>query len=181
MNLWTWSSICLCCKMNLLVINSKRFLVKVELESHTGFLGGLQRNRTTGETAPYYATSFTEVIFHVSTRMPSHNQDAILQKVPKSVNHFRKKNTNQEDLLILQEEQIAIERLTTRIYVIAFRCVTWGMMKFTSFGLNTDETTAAVFCLLNFVMSSSSYIRYQTNYSAYKLHVNLMYAHRLVF
>jgi len=54
---------------------------EVELESHTGFLGGLQRNRTTGETAPYYATSFTEVIFHVSTRMPSHNQDAILQKM----------------------------------------------------------------------------------------------------
>lgn len=54
---------------------------QVELETHTGFLGGLQRNRSTGDTAPYYATSFTEVIFHVSTRMPSHNQDAILQKV----------------------------------------------------------------------------------------------------
>lgn len=56
-------------------------ILQVELETHTGFLGGLQRNRTTGETAPYYATSFTEVIFHVSTRMPSHNQDALLQKV----------------------------------------------------------------------------------------------------
>jgi len=54
---------------------------EVELETHTGFLGGLQRNRSTGETAPYYATSFTEVIFHVSTRMPSHNQDALLQKM----------------------------------------------------------------------------------------------------
>lgn len=53
---------------------------EVELETHTGFLGGLQRNRSTGETAPYFATSFTEVIFHVSTRMPSHNQDALLQK-----------------------------------------------------------------------------------------------------
>lgn len=51
------------------------------METHTGFLGGLQRNRSTGETAPYFATSFTEVIFHVSTRMPSHNQDALLQKV----------------------------------------------------------------------------------------------------
>ncbi|XP_046445727.1 ral GTPase-activating protein subunit alpha-1-like isoform X1 [Daphnia pulex] len=53
---------------------------EVELETHTGFLGGLQRNRSTGETAPYFATSLTEVIFHVSTRMPSHNQDALLQK-----------------------------------------------------------------------------------------------------
>ena len=57
---------------------------EVELETHTGFLGGLQRNRSTGETAPYFATSFTEAIFHVSTRMPSHNQDALLQKVLES-------------------------------------------------------------------------------------------------
>ncbi|XP_063231262.1 LOW QUALITY PROTEIN: ral GTPase-activating protein subunit alpha-1 [Bacillus rossius redtenbacheri] len=53
---------------------------EVELESHTGFLGGLQRNKSTGETAPYYATSFVEVIFHVSTRMPSSNQESLLQK-----------------------------------------------------------------------------------------------------
>lgn len=53
---------------------------EVELESHTGFMGGLQRNKTTGATAPYYATSFTEVIFHVSTRMPSSSQEALLQK-----------------------------------------------------------------------------------------------------
>ncbi|XP_076305803.1 ral GTPase-activating protein subunit alpha-1 isoform X2 [Tachypleus tridentatus] len=42
---------------------------EVELETHTGFTGGLQKNRSTGDTAPYYATSFMEVIFHVSTRM----------------------------------------------------------------------------------------------------------------
>ncbi|PNF30190.1 Ral GTPase-activating protein subunit alpha-2 [Cryptotermes secundus] len=53
---------------------------EVELESHTGFLGGLQRNKSTGETAPYYATSFLEVIFHVATRMPSSSQESLLQK-----------------------------------------------------------------------------------------------------
>ncbi|KAK9497959.1 hypothetical protein O3M35_003854 [Rhynocoris fuscipes] len=53
---------------------------EVELETHTGFMGGLQRNKMTGITAPYYATSFTEVIFHVSTRMPSNNAEALLQK-----------------------------------------------------------------------------------------------------
>ncbi|XP_054712928.1 LOW QUALITY PROTEIN: ral GTPase-activating protein subunit alpha-1-like [Uloborus diversus] len=42
---------------------------EVELENHPGFLGGLQRNKSTGETAPYYATPFTEVVFHVSTRL----------------------------------------------------------------------------------------------------------------
>ncbi|XP_073994212.1 probable Rho GTPase-activating protein CG5521 isoform X1 [Rhodnius prolixus] len=53
---------------------------EVELETHTGFMGGLQRNKMTGVTAPYYATSLTEVIFHVSTRMPSNNAEAVLQK-----------------------------------------------------------------------------------------------------
>ncbi|XP_066993863.2 probable Rho GTPase-activating protein CG5521 isoform X2 [Anabrus simplex] len=53
---------------------------EVELESHTGFLGGLQRNKSTGETAPYFATSFVEVIFHVATRMPSASQESLLQK-----------------------------------------------------------------------------------------------------
>ncbi|KAL1130227.1 hypothetical protein AAG570_013165, partial [Ranatra chinensis] len=53
---------------------------EVELETHMGFMGGLQRNKMTGITAPYYATSFTEAIFHVSTRMPSTNAEALLQK-----------------------------------------------------------------------------------------------------
>ena len=44
-------------------------------------MGGLQRNKSTGETAPYYATSFLEVIFHVATRMPSSSQESLLQKV----------------------------------------------------------------------------------------------------
>ncbi|XP_042904592.1 ral GTPase-activating protein subunit alpha-1 [Parasteatoda tepidariorum] len=55
---------------------------EVELETHPGFLGGLQRNKTTGDTAPYYATPFTEVIFHVSTRMSaSMEPDSIHKKV----------------------------------------------------------------------------------------------------
>ena len=53
---------------------------EVELESHTGFLGGLTRNRSTGETAPYYATSSMEIMFHVSTRMPSSSEESRLQK-----------------------------------------------------------------------------------------------------
>ncbi|KAK3718791.1 hypothetical protein QZH41_014047, partial [Actinostola sp. cb2023] len=43
---------------------------EVDLSKHTGFMGGLERNLSTGATAPYYATSTEEVIFHVSTRMP---------------------------------------------------------------------------------------------------------------
>lgn len=43
---------------------------EVDLSKHTGFLGGLERNLSTGTTAPYYCNSTTEVIFHVSTRMP---------------------------------------------------------------------------------------------------------------
>ena len=54
---------------------------EVELETHAGFMGGLSRTRAvTGETAPYYATSFLEIMFHVSTRMPSTSEESMLQK-----------------------------------------------------------------------------------------------------
>ncbi|XP_022790933.1 ral GTPase-activating protein subunit alpha-2-like, partial [Stylophora pistillata] len=43
---------------------------EVDLSKHTGFLGGLEKNLSTGTTAPYYCNSTTEVMFHVSTRMP---------------------------------------------------------------------------------------------------------------
>lgn len=54
---------------------------EVELEGHTGFLGGLQRQGSTGLTAPYVATSFLEAIFHVATRMPGDTPEAVLNKV----------------------------------------------------------------------------------------------------
>lgn len=44
-------------------------------------MGGLQRNGSTGQTAPYYATSTVEIIFHVSTRMPSDSDDSLTKKV----------------------------------------------------------------------------------------------------
>ncbi|XP_058057907.1 probable Rho GTPase-activating protein CG5521 [Anopheles bellator] len=52
---------------------------EVELESHHGFLGGLPRQGC-GQTAPYYATPFLEVIYHVATRMPTDTPEAILNK-----------------------------------------------------------------------------------------------------
>uniref|UniRef100_A0A8C1Q4X1 Ral GTPase activating protein, alpha subunit 2 (catalytic) n=1 Tax=Cyprinus carpio TaxID=7962 RepID=A0A8C1Q4X1_CYPCA len=54
---------------------------EVNLATHCGFMGGLQRNGSTGSTAPYYATSNVEVIFHVSTRMPSDSDDSITKKL----------------------------------------------------------------------------------------------------
>lgn len=62
-------------------LNSRcvRCVPQVDLTTHCGFMGGLQRNRSTGQTTPYYATSTTEVIYHVSTRMP-HDQDHNLTK-----------------------------------------------------------------------------------------------------
>ncbi|KAB0803388.1 hypothetical protein PPYR_00358 [Photinus pyralis] len=53
---------------------------EVELEGHTGFLGGLQRQGSNGLTAPYVATSFLEAIFHVATRMPGDTAEAVLNK-----------------------------------------------------------------------------------------------------
>lgn len=44
-------------------------------------MGGLQRQGSTGDTSPYYATSFLEIIFHVATRMPGETPEAVLNKV----------------------------------------------------------------------------------------------------
>ncbi|XP_076604502.1 ral GTPase-activating protein subunit alpha-2 isoform X2 [Chaetodon auriga] len=54
---------------------------EVDLATHCGFMGGLQRNGSTGLTAPYYATSTVEAIFHVSTRMPSDSDDCLTKKL----------------------------------------------------------------------------------------------------
>ncbi|XP_058690884.1 ral GTPase-activating protein subunit alpha-2 isoform X2 [Poecile atricapillus] len=54
---------------------------EVDLSTHCGFMGGLQRNGSTGQTAPYYATSTVEIIFHVSTRMPSDSDDSLTKKL----------------------------------------------------------------------------------------------------
>ncbi|XP_065691763.2 ral GTPase-activating protein subunit alpha-2 isoform X1 [Patagioenas fasciata] len=54
---------------------------EVDLSTHSGFMGGLQRNGSTGQTAPYYATSTVEIIFHVSTRMPSDSDDSLTKKL----------------------------------------------------------------------------------------------------
>lgn len=48
---------------------------EVDLSKHLGFRGGLEDNLSTGKSAPYYANSFYEVIFHVSTRIPSTSTD----------------------------------------------------------------------------------------------------------
>ncbi|XP_077522746.1 ral GTPase-activating protein subunit alpha-1 isoform X4 [Amblyomma americanum] len=54
---------------------------EVDLELHTGYNGGLETNKSTGSTAPYYATSFMEVLFHVSTRIPAIEKDSITKKL----------------------------------------------------------------------------------------------------
>ncbi|XP_031746420.1 ral GTPase-activating protein subunit alpha-1 isoform X8 [Xenopus tropicalis] len=54
---------------------------EVNLSNHCGFLGGLQRNKSTGFSTPYFATSIVEVMFHVSTRMISDSDDCLTKKL----------------------------------------------------------------------------------------------------
>jgi len=55
---------------------------EVDLATHSGFIGGLERNLSTGNSAPYFATHNLEIIFHVSTRMPlSEGESSIITKV----------------------------------------------------------------------------------------------------
>lgn len=47
----------------------------VDIKTHRGYMGGLDRKLTTGQVAPYYATSTSEAIFHDITLMPTNLQD----------------------------------------------------------------------------------------------------------
>ncbi|XP_056402897.1 ral GTPase-activating protein subunit alpha-1 isoform X1 [Hyla sarda] len=54
---------------------------EVNLSNHCGYMGGLQKNKSTGLSAPYFSTSVVEVMFHVSTRMPSDSDDCLTKKL----------------------------------------------------------------------------------------------------
>src|SRR5690606_21805851 len=43
----------------------------IDVQTHRAYLGGLDPKLTTGATAPYYATSTIELIFHDITSMPT--------------------------------------------------------------------------------------------------------------
>lgn len=43
----------------------------VDLASHSGFKGGLQTNKSTGETSTYYCNCTTEIMYHISTKIPA--------------------------------------------------------------------------------------------------------------
>ena len=60
---------------------------EVDLASHEGFMGGLQRNGSNGSTAPYYCTSTLEVVYHVSTRMPAETNEDLNKKVSHMCTH----------------------------------------------------------------------------------------------
>ncbi|XP_073410314.1 ral GTPase-activating protein subunit alpha-1 isoform X4 [Dendrobates tinctorius] len=54
---------------------------EVNLANHCGFMGGLQRNKSTGLSTPYFTTSVVEVMFHVSTRMLCESDDCLTKKL----------------------------------------------------------------------------------------------------
>ena len=47
----------------------------IDIATHRGYLGGLDPKLTTGTTAPYFANSIMEVIFHEITSMPTNPND----------------------------------------------------------------------------------------------------------
>lgn len=60
---------------------------EVNLASHLGFKGGLQSNKSTGETSPYYCNGTTEVMYHVSTRFPI-NRPADEESLNRKLRHL---------------------------------------------------------------------------------------------
>ncbi|GAM28814.1 hypothetical protein SAMD00019534_119900, partial [Acytostelium subglobosum LB1] len=47
----------------------------IDLQTHRGYLGGLDRQKTTGTTAPYFANMAVETIFHNITMMPTNKAE----------------------------------------------------------------------------------------------------------
>jgi hypothetical protein len=47
----------------------------IDIATHHGYLGGLERNLTNGTRATYYCSSTIEMIFHDVTKMPTDNSD----------------------------------------------------------------------------------------------------------
>ncbi|KAI8073208.1 hypothetical protein BC940DRAFT_343891 [Gongronella butleri] len=48
---------------------------EIDIATHTGYLGGLERNLTNGARATYYRSSTVELIFHDVTKMPTDAHD----------------------------------------------------------------------------------------------------------
>ncbi|KAI9484408.1 hypothetical protein BDB00DRAFT_148787 [Zychaea mexicana] len=48
---------------------------EVDIATHTGYLGGLERNLTNGTRTNYYCSSTLEMIFHDVTKMPTETED----------------------------------------------------------------------------------------------------------
>lgn len=54
---------------------------EIELNKHPGFMGGLERNNSTGKSAIYYSNVSTEIIYHISTKIPVSEDNGIITKV----------------------------------------------------------------------------------------------------
>mmetsp|Transcript_11261 Transcript_11261/g.42165 ORF Transcript_11261/g.42165 Transcript_11261/m.42165 type:complete len:1524 (-) Transcript_11261:2260-6831(-) len=50
---------------------------EVDLKTHTGFIGKLSTDGTTGDTIPYFSNATTEVVFHVVPWMPTKEDDSV--------------------------------------------------------------------------------------------------------
>ena len=55
----------------------------IDIPSHKGYLGGLDPKLTTGSTAPYYANSIMEVVFHDISAMPTNHSSSDDQQIHK--------------------------------------------------------------------------------------------------
>ncbi|RKO94861.1 hypothetical protein CAUPRSCDRAFT_196, partial [Caulochytrium protostelioides] len=48
---------------------------EIDLSVHIGFMGGLEKNQTTGAKANYFCTAATEIVFHDATKLPTDLSD----------------------------------------------------------------------------------------------------------
>ncbi|KAI9355355.1 hypothetical protein DFJ73DRAFT_276580 [Zopfochytrium polystomum] len=78
---------------------------EVDVQSHLGYLGGLEKSQATGSTAVYYCDSRTEIIFHDITRFPLDPED------PKQLK--RKRHIGNDHVHIIWNEHYRDYKRTT--------------------------------------------------------------------
>lgn len=120
---------------------------EIDIATHTGYLGGLERNLTNGTRAAYYCSSTIEMIFHDVTKMPTDTSDPKQLKKVRTIENFD-----------------AISSL----FLLYIRNVILVMIMYILFGMNMIEIIVLIQLVVILVMHKLLLHPYQIIYIQFK-------------
>ncbi|EGG18880.1 RapGAP/RanGAP domain-containing protein [Cavenderia fasciculata] len=126
----------------------------VDVEKHSGYLGGLDRRFSSGRVAQYYATSTKEMAFHVASLMPHQDSVNPLEQKKKilsrsqmsvvwceSIEDYEKELRPKADLLSKYSFQLAVEPKASGLFRI--KTIHSNSQSKISFGPVLEEMTVS--------------------------------------